>query len=86
MVSAINGAPEPTYAANKACKRIHARLVLRNPRVQQLALQVSGRVWGWGLHARLVPRSPHVQQLALQVCVRPGVCVGGWVGGGGGGV
>lgn len=84
VVSAINGAPEPTYAANKACKRIHARLVLRNPRVQQLALQVSGR--GWGLHARLVPRSPHVQQLALQVCVRAGVCVGGWVGGGRGGV
>lgn len=43
VTAAINGAPDAGYAATKACKRIKGRLVLKNPRVQQLALQVRAR-------------------------------------------
>ncbi|KAG7668979.1 hypothetical protein Ndes2437B_g06713 [Nannochloris sp. 'desiccata'] len=40
VVSTINGAVDPTYAANKACKRICLRLRTRNQRVQYVALQL----------------------------------------------
>jgi VHS domain len=40
VVSTINAAVDPTYAANKACKRICLRLRTRNQRVQYVALQL----------------------------------------------
>lgn len=40
VVSTINSAIDPTYASNKACKRICLRLRTRNQRVQYVALQL----------------------------------------------
>lgn len=41
VVSTINSAVDPTYAANKACKRICLRMRTRNQRVQYVALQLT---------------------------------------------
>ena len=40
VVTTINSAVDPTYAANKGCKRICLRLRSRNQRVQHVALQL----------------------------------------------
>eukprot|EP00887_Chlorella_sp_A99_P004035 scaffold11.g4035.t1 len=40
VISSINAATDPGYAACKACKRFKRRLGQKNPRVQQLTLQL----------------------------------------------
>ncbi|GAB4813550.1 hypothetical protein N2152v2_000596 [Parachlorella kessleri] len=68
VVAAINGSPEPGYAATKVCKRIKVRLGLKNPRVQQLALQLLEhcvRNCGEGFHRELAKSELFVELLSL---------------------
>jgi hypothetical protein len=67
VVSTINSAVDPTYAANKACKRILLRLRTRNQRVQYVALQLLEncmRSCGESFHNELVKSELFTNELS----------------------